>query len=170
MDRGQITEITTHVFGMFAVMWLSGQAAIDIPYVDVPITLQSLAAIVMPMLFGQIAVVGVFIWMIAGILGSPVFAQGSSGIDVIFSNSGGFIIGFIAVGYLATWLKKWVFNKPLLRGLIAFTGLQVLLMLIGLLWIFVGEYSQIQFESHVQPFISRIAYKECTRHINFGWN
>ncbi|GAB5539746.1 MAG: biotin transporter BioY [Salibacteraceae bacterium] len=159
MNRNRLAEYLTHVVGMFAVMWFSGQAAIELPGLSVPITLQSLAVMVLPLLFGQATIVGLFMWLIAGITGMPVFAGGAQGVEVIFGNSGGYIIGFLVVAYLASLYKNWALKKPIARGIIIFIGLQLLLILIGLSWIRVGQYSEITMETHVLPYVPGLLIK-----------
>ena len=46
------------------------------------------------------------LYLIIGALGLPVFADGSSGLDVFFGNSGGYLIGFLCASiFMGEWYK-----------------------------------------------------------------
>jgi biotin transport system substrate-specific component len=61
-------------------MWISGRISFEIPALSVPITLQSMVAILLPLcLIGRYASGGILIWLILGALGLPFFADGNGG-------------------------------------------------------------------------------------------
>jgi biotin transport system substrate-specific component len=76
-------------------MWISGRISFEIPALSVPITLQSMVAILLPLcLIGRYASGGILIWLILGALGLPFFADGNGGYQYFYSNSGGYLLGF----------------------------------------------------------------------------
>ncbi|MCB0650193.1 MAG: biotin transporter BioY [Saprospiraceae bacterium] len=85
---------------------------IDLPG-GIPISGQSFAVLVTAILLGRkwgtLSVLG---YVIIGILGWPVFAEGAAGIKVLYSGSGGFIIGFIVAAFFTGWLgdRGWKFT------------------------------------------------------------
>ena len=82
MSSVQLKEQTTQAGGMFIVMWLIGRTSIDIPSSSVPITAQSLAVIIIPILFGFPTILGLILWFVVGLLGLPVFSGGKSGVSI----------------------------------------------------------------------------------------
>jgi biotin transport system substrate-specific component len=47
-------------------------------------------------------------YLLLGALGLPVFAEGASGIAVLFGNSGGYLFGFLLAAIVSGWLfLKW---------------------------------------------------------------
>ncbi len=80
---------------------------IEISPFDIPITGQSLAvlvvAYVLPRYWGALSVA---IYVIIGVLGFPVFANGASGLVTLQGNSGGYIYGFILTAWVISFWKK----------------------------------------------------------------
>jgi biotin transport system substrate-specific component len=81
------------VVGGAAFVGLSAQIAIPLPFTPVPLTLQTFAVLVTGAALGSLrGVLSLTIYAVAGVLGIPWFAEGSSGFS---SPSFGYIIGFI---------------------------------------------------------------------------
>jgi len=88
-------------------------AQVSIPASPVPFTLQTLAVLVIGSTYGTArGAITMGAYALVGALGFPVFAQSSSGFDVMFGATGGFIIGFIFAAALAGRLAelKWSSN------------------------------------------------------------
>ena len=74
---------------------------VSIPFVPVPLTLQTLAVLVAGGLLGRYwgpASVGVYILL--GLVGVPVFAGGHAGPAVIAGPLGGFLLGFVLAAFV----------------------------------------------------------------------
>lgn len=98
----------------------------------VPITLQSLVVITMPVLVGAFpGLLGIAAYLLAGTLGLPVFADYNSGVDTFLSPSGGFLIGFLLTAWLAGWGYEKAGKGHVGLVLLLFIGCQLLLMLQG---------------------------------------
>ena len=103
---------------------------------EIPITLQSLVVLVVPMIIGPLwGGLAVLIYLILGFAGLPVFANGSSGLEKLWGPTGGFLIGFLAGGILAgkmaegRWGIRW-YNI----ALTLLTG-HVLILSMGFFWL-----------------------------------
>ncbi len=71
-----------------------------------PITLQSIGVIIVPIAFGwRSGGISIFLYLLIGGFGLPVFADFKSGWEVFTGSSAGFLLGFIPTGILAGW---WV--------------------------------------------------------------
>ncbi|MEQ9187246.1 MAG: biotin transporter BioY [Cryomorphaceae bacterium] len=136
------------------IMSASGQFPIDLPGIPVPITLQSMFAILLPLTFRtSSATLGIVVYLLLALLGLPVLAGGGSGLEAFSGNSGGFLIGFAVIS-AATHLWKERFPSPrlvILLGIFLFQ--HILLVVLGLSWIAVYKTSEIQWSTHVSPFI-----------------
>ena len=76
---------------------LGAMVSIDLPWKDggIPITGQSLAVLVVGFVLGRKrGLLIIVIYLIMGLAGLPVFANGASGIDTLIGGSGGFWMGF----------------------------------------------------------------------------
>lgn len=78
--------------------------AIPLPYV--PITLQTffviLAGALLGAYFGPLSMVA---YLILGLIGLPVFAQGQSGLGALLGPSGGYLIGFVLCAFIVGLLS-----------------------------------------------------------------
>lgn len=103
--------------------------------INVPITLQSMLVILVPLFFGwKIGGLAVFGYLVIGGLGYPVFANGASGWNVFTGVSGGFLLGFLfaalLVGFFAE--RPWKFKSLAAAGLMVLG--QFIILLSGLFW------------------------------------
>ena len=98
---------------------------ISIP-TSIPFTLQTFGIFVtVGVLGGKRGSFAVFIYLLLGAIGVPVFAGFTGGMGIILGNTGGYIIGFLASA-LIMWLmekllgkKTWVLALSMVLGLIA---------------------------------------------------
>lgn len=75
--------------------------AIPVGPVAVPITLQTLAVYTVALILGGTrAGLSVALYLVAGLLGLPVFAGGSGGFGTVASPSFGYLIGFIPAAFV----------------------------------------------------------------------
>ena len=73
---------------------LGAMVSIDFPWKGggIPITGQTLAVLVVGFVLGRkLGLLVIAIYLIAGLAGLPVFANGTSGIDILMGGSGGFL-------------------------------------------------------------------------------
>ena len=102
----------------------------------IPITLQSLLVVFLPILVGwRIGVAAVVTYLIIGGLGAPVFSYGTSGWERFTGSSGGFLMAFPMAGLLAGYaMEQFQHSKSVLIGaLLLFAG-QFIILGLGLFW------------------------------------
>ncbi|MEL6583645.1 MAG: biotin transporter BioY [Pseudomonadota bacterium] len=92
-----------HIVLILAASWLVAIAAqIKVPMFPVPISLQTLAILFVGFTLGSRLGAGALIAYVAqGAAGLPVFAGAGLGLATLMGPTGGFIIGFIAMAYIA---------------------------------------------------------------------
>lgn len=89
-----------------AILCISSYIIIPLPIISVPFTLQFLAVVLVALLLKPThALIAQTLYTLLGIVGLPVFSGGKSGLGIIFSPTGGFIIGFIVASFLISLLK-----------------------------------------------------------------
>jgi biotin transport system substrate-specific component len=85
-------------------------AQLSIPVSPVPFTFQTLAVLMIGASYGfRTAGLTMAIYVALGVIGFPIFADGSSGLRVLVGPTGGFLIGFIFAAVLTGFLaeKGW---------------------------------------------------------------
>jgi biotin transport system substrate-specific component len=76
---------------------------VAIPFVPVPLTLQTLFVILSGTVMGRYAVLPNGLYILMGALNIPVFHSGTAGLAVLLGPTGGYLLGFVP-GALATGL------------------------------------------------------------------
>ncbi len=103
-----LTGVQKATMVMAAVGLLSASAYLSVPFFPVPLTMQTLAVLLIggmlgPML-GASAVAG---YIALGMAGAPVFHNGLAGPAVLAGPTGGYLIGFIAAAFVMGIAVQW---------------------------------------------------------------
>ena len=138
MNNTNKTRDTVFI-ALFSVL-IAVCAWISIP-TAVPFTMQTFGVFfALNFLGGKKGILSVVIYLLMGIIGVPVFANGTAGLGILMGTTGGYMIGWIFSG-LAMWLlqtllgrKKWAQSISMLVGLLVCYG-------IGTAW-FLVVYAQ----------------------------
>lgn len=107
-----------------------------------PVTLQSLAIILVPLIFGwQAGLASVLIYLSIGAAGVPVFANFNSGLAPFTGNTAGFLWAFIPVAFVAGFFGNRI-APSFGRYFLLFLVCHAILLIAGLGWQMVlGESS-----------------------------
>lgn len=138
MKRSNIVNLV--LCGLFTALIAAG-AFMKIPIPAVPFTLQFLFTMLAGLLLGsRLGALSVLVYMLLGLIGLPIFAQGG-GPGYIFVPSFGYIPGFI-VGTFVTGLivekqKELKFSKILFAN---FVGLMIVYAIGMLYYYLIGNY------------------------------
>ncbi len=122
---------SSELFWIFAFSFLTAiSAQINIPTQPVPFTLQTMVVLLAGALLGsRNAVYSQIIYLVAGILGLPVFAEYSFGIAKLFGPTGGYLLSFPFAAFLVGYLIEEKRNALVLFTAF-FTG-QLLILIAG---------------------------------------
>jgi biotin transport system substrate-specific component len=95
-QRALIIAETAAFIGLIAIgSWIS------IPFLPVPLTLQTMFVLLAAMVMRRYAVIPATLFILFGAMNLPVFHNGTSGIGVLLGPTGGYLIGFIPAAFLA---------------------------------------------------------------------
>jgi biotin transport system substrate-specific component len=89
-----IAETAAFISLIAAGSWIS------IPFVPVPLTLQTLFVLLAGMVMRRYAVIPATLVILFGAMNLPVFHNGASGVGVLLGPTGGYLIGFIPAALL----------------------------------------------------------------------
>lgn len=94
--RALIIAETATFIGLIAIgSWIS------IPFLPVPLTLQTMFVLLAAMVMKRYAVIPATLFVLFGALNLPVFHNGTSGIGVLLGPTGGYLVGFIPAALVA---------------------------------------------------------------------
>ena len=86
---------------ILGTVFIALSAQVIVPFVPVPVTLQTLAVLMIGLSFGsKLGLVTVFTYLLEGAVGLPVFAGGASTLALI-GPTAGFLFGFLLMVYVA---------------------------------------------------------------------
>src|SRR5688572_6729112 len=110
------------------LMWLSALYSIHLPGAALPITLQSLFCILLPLVLSpRNASGGILFYLVLGASGVPLFAGGTGGASYFLSNSGGYLVGFYIVSVVAGYGRKSLTYPRAIKTFLFFILMHLLL-------------------------------------------
>jgi len=127
----------TVLISLFTALTVVG-AFIKIPIPHVPLTLQTLMVMLAGLILGsRRGALSQVLYLILGLLGLPVFAQGG-GPAYILQPSFGFLLGFIAGAYVIGKIVEGEKNLSLFRTVMALILGQVAIYLLGISYLYLN--------------------------------
>lgn len=98
-------ELAWNVFKVVSaslLITLSAKIVIPLGFSPVPVTMQSLAILLIAIFLGSNkAILAVMTYILQGLIGFPVFAGAGFGAAYILGPTGGYLIGFVLAAYIA---------------------------------------------------------------------
>ena len=97
---------------------LAVSAKIQVPFWPVPITMQSMVALLIGAAFGsRLGVATILAYLAEGIAGLPIFAGMAAGPAYLAGPTGGYLLGFLLGGGFAGWAAERGWGRELSRTL-----------------------------------------------------
>ena len=119
------SRLRSMVFVALMAAFLCIFSPISIPLYPVPITLQTFAVFVASALLGwKKGVLAVFVYLLVGLIGLPVFSGWTGGFSSFATPSSGYIIGFLFTALLTGFLidrfsrRIWIYPLAMIGGLL----------------------------------------------------
>jgi biotin transport system substrate-specific component len=98
------------VLGGALLTALAAQVSFTVPWTSVPYTLQTGAVLLVGTSLGlRRGAASMALYVLAGIIGLPVYADGAHGLGRLLGATGGYLIGFVLAAALVGWLaeRRW---------------------------------------------------------------
>lgn len=115
---------------------LAVSAKIQVPFWPVPVTMQSLAVLMIGITFGsRLATATVLAYLAEGLVGLPVFAGAGAGLGYFMGPSAGYLLGFLIAAPFIGWMAQRGWDRTLGRAAVAMAFGHVLLFVPGVLWL-----------------------------------
>jgi biotin transport system substrate-specific component len=132
---------------------LTLSAKIQVPFIPVPMTLQTLVVLVLGAAFGaRLAAATVALYLLEGLLGLPVFAGAVAGPAYMAGPTGGFLLGFLIAAALIGFLAERGWDRSWGRLVAAMTLGHVAIFALGFGWLAVLIGPEKGFALGVAPF------------------
>jgi biotin transport system substrate-specific component len=113
MSSGRERALLIVHTGTFAALLAAG-SWVSVPFIPVPLTLQTLFLFLAAAFMGRYAVAPVLLFLLLGALNFPVFHNGAAGIGVFLGPTGGYLLGFVPAAFVSgicyeyhSWQVRW---------------------------------------------------------------
>jgi biotin transport system substrate-specific component len=131
-SRTAIAQIAL-VVGGAAFVGIAAQIAIPLPFTPVPLTLQTFAVLLVGASLGSLrGALSMVVYLLAGMVGVPWFAEGSSGFT---SASFGYILGFIFAAFIVGRLAERGASTTVLRTAGLMVVGNIAIYAVGVTWL-----------------------------------
>ena len=120
-----------------ALLTLSAKVNLPLPYV--PMTLQTLAVLVIGAAYGwRLGSATVIAYLAEGALGWPVFAGPVGGLAPLLGPTAGYLFGFVAAAFITGWLSERGWDRSVPRLFLAMGLGHILILGAGFAWLAFG--------------------------------
>lgn len=137
-------------------------AQVSVPFYPVPMTLQTLAILVVGLSFGaRLGAATLMAYLAQGAVGLPVFAGGMSGLAYMAGPTAGFLLGFVAMAWLAGLAAERGIAKGVVMTSVVALVLAAALYIPGLAWpaAILGKSADALWTGWMAPFLLGDAVK-----------
>lgn len=135
--EGRLWRWLALVVGGVGLLTLS--AKISIPFYPVPLTMQTLAVLLIGAAYGaRLGGITALSYLAAGAIGLPVFAgtpEKGIGLAYMIGPTGGYLISYVFAAALTGWLAERGFDRSVWRMALAMFLGTVIIFSLGLLWL-----------------------------------
>lgn len=115
-------------------LFIAVAAQVNVPMYPVPMTLQTLAIMLVGLTFGsRLGALTVVAYLVEGAIGLPVFANAMNG-AAFFGPTAGFLVGFVGLAWLVGFAAEKGLAKGVLGTAVAGIAASALLYIPGVAW------------------------------------
>lgn len=143
------------VIGIAGIAVLTLSSYVAVPMVPVPVTLQTLAVVLMGAVLGpRMGAAVVTAWLGLALAGAPVLAGGKTGLLAFAGPTAGYLFAFPVAAFLAGYLPKGQSLGANGLRLAGFLGLHALILTAGWAWLSMAVGAETALAAGVVPFIA----------------
>jgi biotin transport system substrate-specific component len=152
------TALSNAVLVVSGVLGLAvlAQIAVPVPGSPIPVTGQTLGVLILGTTYGSSLGFTTFaVYILAGIAGAPVFADGRHGLDRLIGASGGYLIGMLVATFVLGQLARFRLDQKFLTALPSMLIGTILTFAFGLFWLhqYTGKSWSWTIDNGLTPFI-----------------
>lgn len=105
--RGRVAVDIALIIGASALIAIAAQVAVPIPFTPVPLTLQPLAVLLVGVVLGsRRGAAAAILYLLEGLSGLPVFAQGHGGALWLAGPTAGYLYSYPFAAFIAGWFSE----------------------------------------------------------------
>jgi len=143
-------EVAAIIGGALFLAMLS-KIALFMPFSPVPVTMQTLAALLVAAALGRKGALSVLTYIALGLMGLPIINAGMF--------TAGYIIGFVIAAYIIGWMFEVRIVRNVPSSFLAFCFGEVIILTCGTLWL--SRFTEHAFALGFYPFLLGALFKVC---------
>ncbi len=117
-------------------LFIALAAQISVPMLPVPMTLQTLAILIVGLTYGaRLGAATLIAYLAEGAMGLPVFANGQASLAYMMGPTGGYLLGFVAMAWLAGLAADRGIARGILPTALVAVAASALLYVPGVAWL-----------------------------------
>lgn len=152
--RGRVGVEAALVVGASAIIAIAAQIAIPVPFNPVPLTLQPLAVLIVGIALGsRRGAAAAALYLIEGLSGLPVFAQGHGGPLWLAGPTAGYLWSYPFAAFIAGWFSERGWGSNIARALCGMLAALGVIYAGGWSWLAVITGPRAAFNMGVAPFV-----------------
>jgi biotin transport system substrate-specific component len=152
--RGRALTNLLLIFGASAVIAIAAQVAIPLPFTPVPLTLQPLAVLLAGVVLGsRRGSAAAALYLLEGLSGLPVFAQGHSGPLWLVGPTAGYLYSYPLAAFIAGWFSERGWGNSIVRALCGMLIALAVIYLGGWSWLAILAGPRAAFAMGIVPFV-----------------
>ncbi len=152
--RGRVLTNVVLVVGATALIAIAAQIAIPIPFTPVPLTMQPLAVLLVGMALGsRRGAAAATLYLLEGLSGLPVFAQGHGGPLWLIGPTAGYLYSYPFAAFVAGWFSERGWGNSFLRALCGMLAALAVIYAGGWSWLTILAGPRAAFTMGIMPFV-----------------
>jgi len=135
-DDNRFAAIRAILLVLLGTALLTLSAKVQVPFIPVPMTLQTLVVLVIGATYGlRLGGAAVALYIAQGAMGMPVFAGPVAGAAYLAGPTGGFIFGFLAAALVMGFMAERGWDRSLARVTVMMVIGHAVIFAFGLSWL-----------------------------------
>jgi biotin transport system substrate-specific component len=152
--RGRALTGVALVIGGSAIIAIAAQIAIPIPFTPVPLTMQPLAVLIVGIALGsRRGAAAAALYLLEGLSGLPVFAQGHGGPLWLIGPTAGYLYSYPFAAFIAGWFSERGWGNSVARALCGMLTALAVIYLGGWSWLALLVGARRAFAIGITPFV-----------------
>jgi biotin transport system substrate-specific component len=152
-QRSAVTQILL-IIGASAIIAIAAQIAIPLPFTPVPLTMQPLAVVMVGVVLGAWrGAAAAALYLLEGISGLPVFAQGHGGALWLLGPTAGYLYSYPFAAFVAGWFSERGWGSSVIRALAGMLFALAVIYAGGWAWLAILTGPRAAFSMGIVPFV-----------------
>jgi biotin transport system substrate-specific component len=138
LPRSRVASVAA-VVGFAAFTALAAQISFRIPPIEVPFTGSTLAVLLTGGVLGsRRGAASMILYVLAGAVGLPIYAEQSSGFDTFVGATGGYLVGFVVAAFVVGKFSERRWDRKVAKSVVGFVLGSAIIYVFGVLGLMIN--------------------------------